>query len=75
MSDANTPAAAAAAPALATPRAYQVKCPACRQLTHYAPSNPWRPFCSARCKGVDLGAWADENYRVAVQPSPDDLLG
>ena len=31
-------------------------CPACGNDSVYAPSNPYRPFCSARCKGVDLGA-------------------
>jgi len=28
-------------------------------------SSRWRPFCSARCKTVDLGAWAAERYRIA----------
>jgi endogenous inhibitor of DNA gyrase (YacG/DUF329 family) len=35
-------------------------------------SNRWRPFCSARCAGVDLGAWASEGYRVAAPPSSED---
>jgi endogenous inhibitor of DNA gyrase (YacG/DUF329 family) len=26
--------------------------------------NPFRPFCSARCKGADLGNWATESYRI-----------
>jgi endogenous inhibitor of DNA gyrase (YacG/DUF329 family) len=26
--------------------------------------NPWRPFCSERCKMIDLGAWASEEYKV-----------
>jgi endogenous inhibitor of DNA gyrase (YacG/DUF329 family) len=26
--------------------------------------NPWRPFCSERCKLIDLGAWASEEYKV-----------
>lgn len=25
---------------------------------------PYRPFCSERCKQIDLGAWADEQYKV-----------
>ena len=36
------------------------------------PANPWRPFCSERCKLVDLGAWADESYRVPVAENKDD---
>lgn len=34
--------------------------------------NPDRPFCSARCRVVDLGNWADERYRVAGEPVPDE---
>ncbi|TSE21361.1 DNA gyrase inhibitor YacG [Tepidimonas alkaliphilus] len=54
-----------------TPRT--VRCPACGQPARYAPDNPWRPFCSARCKQVDLGAWASEAYRVPdpTPPAPD----
>ena len=48
-----------------------VPCPTCRQPTRYGPANPWRPFCSARCRGNDLGAWASEDYRVAAAPPPD----
>lgn len=48
-----------------------VPCPACRQPTRYTPANPWRPFCSARCRGVDLGAWASEDYRVPAAPPPE----
>lgn len=33
----------------------------------------WRPFCSERCKLIDLGQWADEKYRVPVREhEPDD---
>jgi len=38
----------------------------------YAPDNPFRPFCSERCKNVDLGAWANENYRVETSPRAED---
>jgi len=34
----------------------------------------WRPFCSERCKLIDLGAWASEAYRVPVQEEKTDLL-
>lgn len=43
-----------------------VNCPACGEKTVFGPSNPFRPFCSARCQGHDFGAWASENYRVAA---------
>lgn len=50
----------------------RVPCPTCRQPTVYGPSNPWRPFCSARCRGNDLGAWASEDYRVPAAPPVED---
>ncbi len=42
-----------------------VRCPACGRDSLFAPSNEWRPFCSQRCKQVDFGAWASEEFRVA----------
>jgi len=51
----------------------QVKCPACKGPALYSPANPWRPFCSERCRNNDLGAWASESYRVATQAPADDL--
>jgi hypothetical protein len=33
---------------------------------------PHRPFCSARCRQVDLGRWFGEVYRVPVAEEPDD---
>jgi uncharacterized protein len=42
-----------------------VRCPACGGDSLFAPSNEWRPFCSQRCKQVDFGAWASEDFRVA----------
>ena len=46
-----------------------VRCPACGGPSLYAPENPFRPFCSERCKLHDLGAWASESFRVEVQES------
>ncbi len=42
-------------------------CPTCQQTTLLAPSNPHRPFCSDRCKLIDLGAWAEESYKIPTQ--------
>ena len=39
-------------------------CPTCRKMTKWE-GNPFRPFCSERCKVKDLGAWASEDYRIA----------
>lgn len=51
-----------------------VACPRCGQPALFAPANPARPFCSPRCKQVDFGAWANEEYRVpdATSELPPD---
>jgi hypothetical protein len=38
----------------------------------FEPFNPYRPFCCERCRLIDLGAWADESYRVPGKPADDD---
>jgi endogenous inhibitor of DNA gyrase (YacG/DUF329 family) len=45
-----------------------VTCPACGGDSVYSPENRYRPFCSERCKNVDLGAWASESYRLPARP-------
>lgn len=49
-----------------------VRCPGCGGDSVYGADNPFRPFCSATCKGIDLGAWSSEEYRMAAKPDPDD---
>ena len=49
----------------------EVACPTCGKLVSWTPENIWRPFCSERCKLVDLGAWATEQYRVPVVEDKD----
>lgn len=63
------PAAAVGAPSAAR-QERKVPCPTCGTPSAFVPSNPWRPFCSERCRRVDLGAWASERYRVAAPPAP-----
>lgn len=41
-----------------------VKCPTCRQPVVWSSDSPYRPFCSQRCKLIDLGEWAEERYTV-----------
>ena len=55
-----------------TARPRIVRCPACGGDSVYAPGNPYRPFCSERCKNVDLGAWASEEFRVPEKPPLED---
>ncbi len=49
-----------------------VRCPACQGPSLYHPDNPWRPFCSQRCRQMDLGAWAREDFRVPAEAPPED---
>ncbi|MBZ4209958.1 MAG: DNA gyrase inhibitor YacG [Comamonadaceae bacterium] len=49
-----------------------VSCPSCGGDSVYAISNPFRPFCSARCKNVDLGAWASESFRMPISSNAED---
>ena len=52
-------------------KARQVPCPACGKPAVFALSNPARPFCSERCRTLDLGSWASESYRIPAQPPED----
>jgi len=53
-----------------------VKCPRCRKSVKYSPDNPYRPFCSERCKLIDLGQWAEEKYAIPVtDPEIDEASG
>lgn len=56
-----------------SPDAPRVKCPGCGTWCRFAPDNKWRPFCSERCRNLDLGAWASETYRVSgrTDAAPD----
>ena len=52
----------------------KVKCPTCEKAVEWSEKSPYRPFCSERCKLIDLGAWASENYAIPAEPSlPSDL--
>jgi len=48
-----------------------VKCPTCATPVPWSPDSKWRPFCSERCKTIDLGAWASERYRVKTSEAPE----
>ncbi|GAB3268955.1 DNA gyrase inhibitor YacG [Chitinimonas naiadis] len=52
----------------------QVACPTCGTLSLWTPELRWRPFCSERCKLIDLGLWATEQFRVPGDPAPEDNL-
>jgi len=41
-----------------------VNCPTCTKQVDWLPEQVWRPFCSERCKLIDLGEWASESYSI-----------
>ena len=50
-----------------------VPCPECGAMSEFSPSNAFRPFCSERCRLIDLGVWASEGYKIPAPISPEDL--
>jgi endogenous inhibitor of DNA gyrase (YacG/DUF329 family) len=51
-----------------------VKCPTCGRKSEWSEQAPFRPFCSERCRLIDLGAWLSEKRAIPGEPvpSPDD---
>ena len=47
-----------------------MKCPTCGKSAEWQ-DNPYRPFCSERCKLVDLSRWVNEEYRVPGASVPE----
>ena len=57
-----------------------VRCPNCNKPVKATEENPWRPFCSERCKLIDLGDWVAERHRIpdehtTVPPNSTDDWG
>ncbi|MBI5674901.1 MAG: DNA gyrase inhibitor YacG [Nitrospirae bacterium] len=48
----------------------KIKCPGCKKESKWE-GNPFRPFCSERCKLIDLGAWASDEYSIAGRPEDE----
>lgn len=46
-----------------------VSCPTCKREVEWSPQQKWRPFCSERCKLIDLGEWASESNRIPCEPA------
>lgn len=47
----------------------KIKCPRCKVETVWE-GNPDRPFCSEKCRMIDLGCWADEEYKIPSNETP-----
>ncbi len=52
----------------------RIPCPICGKPLEYSSKNPWRPFCSERCKLIDLGAWAEGDYVIEGAPGSAENL-
>ncbi len=47
-----------------------VECPTCKKPVEWSERSKYRPFCSERCKLIDLGEWVSENHRIPGEPAP-----
>lgn len=47
------------------PEVIKLNCPTCKKEVLWNDSFPFRPFCSDRCRLIDLGEWASENHKIA----------
>jgi endogenous inhibitor of DNA gyrase (YacG/DUF329 family) len=47
----------------------RVRCPTCRRDVDWEAA-PFRPFCSERCRLIDLGAWLAEQHAIAGESVP-----
>lgn len=55
-----------------------VSCPTCQRPVEWSTEAPWRPFCSERCKLIDLGAWVSEQRAIPgedLSPAVGDEIG
>ena len=50
-----------------------VKCPTCRRPVEWSEGSVYRPFCSDRCRLIDLGAWFGEQHRIPDEGEPDTV--
>ncbi len=46
-----------------------VKCPTCKKPVQWIKDEAFKPFCSHRCKLIDLGEWASENHKIPGNPA------
>ncbi|MDC1475643.1 DNA gyrase inhibitor YacG [Gammaproteobacteria bacterium] len=48
-------------------------CPQCKEQANLSQSNKFRPFCSERCKLIDLGTWANEEKLISRPLDAEDF--
>jgi uncharacterized protein len=54
------------------PVATIVKCPTCKRPVEWSAASIYRPFCSDRCRLIDLGAWISEQHKIPDEAAADD---
>ena len=47
-----------------------VKCPTCKKEVEWSNASKFKPFCSERCRLIDLGEWASEKHAIPAEPIP-----
>jgi uncharacterized protein len=52
----------------------EVHCPNCSKPVAWTPESPWRPFCSERCRLIDLGQWFSEEHAIPGEDGETDRL-
>jgi endogenous inhibitor of DNA gyrase (YacG/DUF329 family) len=53
-----------------------VKCPTCKRPVEWSDASAHRPFCSERCRLIDLGAWLSEAHKIPDEHGSDeDMTG
>ena len=65
--------------------AQRLRCPTCQRPIQWTEQFPYRPFCSDRCRLIDLGKWASGGYVISspvtdieeavLQDTPDEEDG
>ena len=59
-------------PKASNPKVKTLRCPTCRNIV--LPGSEDFPFCSDRCRRIDLGKWASGDYKVSTRIQDPDLL-
>jgi uncharacterized protein len=52
----------------------KIACPTCGKLDTWQLTNTFRPFCSDRCKLIDLGEWANDSRKIPGNSIAPDLV-
>jgi endogenous inhibitor of DNA gyrase (YacG/DUF329 family) len=52
----------------------KVNCPTCSKSVEWSDAAKFRPFCSDRCRLIDLGQWANEEHAIPGKSAEEELL-